>query len=212
MEATQAIIVCVASSFSWVSILTPLIVFASLMVAIMGVRSARASARQRATLDMIEKVESAPHYRSLHSAFSYHRRQQSFARLHNPTEEKDKTERQAVLDYLNHYELVSIGISAEILDAEFYRDWMLGPFVRDWNAAAAFVQRERWKWDSEKGKWTYHARLYENYQATASKWSREAINLDDKHSDPPLKPSGPGDEAMPETNGEESEARSQNPS
>ncbi len=86
-EAAQAVIVCVASSFSWVSLLTPLIVLISIGVAFLGVRSARASARQRATLDMIEKVESAPHYRSLHAVFSYHRRQDSFSRLHNPTED-----------------------------------------------------------------------------------------------------------------------------
>ena len=168
-EATQTFIVCVASLFSWVSLVTPVIVFGSLIVAIIGVRSSRASARQRATLDMIEKVESAPHYRSLHSVFSYHRRQGTFGRLHSPTEEKDKSERQAVLDYLNHYELVSIGICKNILDAEIYRDWMLSPFVRDWNAASNFIQRERWKSDTKVKAWTYHARLFENYQRVACK-------------------------------------------
>jgi len=200
-EATQAIIVCVASSFSWVSLLTPLTVLGSLCVAILGVRSARASACQRATLDMIEKVESAPHYRDLHTVFAYHRRQGTFSRLHNPTEEKDKRERQSVLDYINHYELVSIGIRNKILDADFYRDWMLSPFVRDWNACAEFVQRERWKWDNEKRVWTYHAKLFENYQAIACRWSSEAIKLDECFSNPPTTPSGPGDEAFPETDG-----------
>lgn len=202
-EAAQAVIVCVASSFSWVSLLTPLIVLISIGVAFLGVRSARASARQRATLDMIEKVESAPHYRSLHAVFSYHRRQDSFSRLHNPTEEKGKSERQAVLDYLNHYELVSIGIREQILDAEFYRNWMLSPFVRDWNAAANFIQRERWKWDSKQSLWTYHDPLFENYQFMAKKWSYEAVDLSRNSSGPPDVPSGPGDEALPDTDGEQ---------
>lgn len=150
---------------------------------------------------MIEKVESAPHYCSLHSVFSYHRRQGSFERLHNPTEEKDKDERQAVLDYLNHHELVSIGIRTEILDAKFYRDWMLGPSVRDWNAAANFTQRERWKWNAEQGCWKYHSPLFENFQAVACEWSSEAIVLNETYSSPPGAPSGPGDEALPETDG-----------
>jgi hypothetical protein len=200
-EAAQAMIVCVASSFNWVSLLTPAIILVSVIVAYFGVQTARGSMRQRATLDMIEKVESAPHYRSLHSVFSYHRRQDSFSRLHDPQEEKDKSERQAVLDYLNHYELVSIGIRRKILDSEFYRSWMLSPFVRDWNAAAEFIQRERWKWDEQKSKWYYHHPLYENYQFVAESWSPEVIKLNENTSGPPSAPSGPGDESFPEADG-----------
>jgi len=146
-----------------------------------------------------------PHYRGLHAVFSYHRRQNSFSRLHSPTEEKDKAERQSVLDYLNHYKLVAIGIREDILDADIYRDWMLSPFVRDWNAAADFIQRERWKWDSDKRTWTYHKPLFTNYQAVARLWSSEAVDLSEAYSVPPQAPSGPGDEAFPETDGARSE-------
>lgn len=151
---------------------------------------------------MIEKVESTPHYRSQHSVFSYHRRQDSFERLHNPTEEKDRAERQAVLGYLNQYELVSIGIRKEILDADFYRDWMLGPFVRDWNAATTFIQRERWKWSEENSCWEYYSPLFENFQHIAMLWSDDAIRLNEHYSPPPEEPSGPGDEALPKTDGD----------
>ncbi len=173
----------------------------SAVVALLGVRSARATARQRATLDLIEKVESTPHYRGLHSVFSYHRRQSTFDRLHDPLEEKDKDERQKVLDYLNHYELVAIGIRHAILDGKIYKAWMLGPFVRDWNASAAFIQRERWKWDANGASWIYHARLYENYQSVAQTWSTDATDIDEGASRPPRAPSGPGDEALPEADG-----------
>lgn len=163
----------------------------------------RKTARQRATLDMIEKVESTPHYRDLHSVFSYHRRQDSFHRLHNPSEEKDKQERQALLDYLNHYELVSIGISKKILDAEIYKEWMLGPFIRDWNAASSFIQRERWKWDEAAAKWRYHSPLFANYQSVAKLWSAKAVDLDQTSSSPPEEPTGPGDESLPEAHRKE---------
>jgi len=147
---------------------------------------------------MIEKVESTHHYQLLHAAFSYHRRQDTFARLHDPQETKDKSERQSVLDYLNHYELVSIGLQKRILDDKIYRDWMRGPFVRDWNAAATFIQRERWKWDEEKKDWHYHYPLFENYQAVATRWSDEAIILIEDEKDRPKSPAGPGDEALPD--------------
>jgi Domain of unknown function (DUF4760) len=45
-------------------------------------------------------------------------------------------------DYINHYELVAIGIRSNILDERMYRTWMEGPFVRDFNSAADFIQSE----------------------------------------------------------------------
>lgn len=196
-EATRALIVCVASSFSWWSLLTPAVVAISALAAAWGVVQARATARKRATLDLIEKFESTDHYRGLHAIFMYHRRSDSFERLHNPREEKDRTERQAVLDYLNHYELVAIGILNGILDEEFYRTWMKGPFVRDWNAAATFIQRERWKQADGADDFVYYRRLFENFQQVACAWGRAAVRLTAESGGRPLRPEGPGDEHLP---------------
>jgi len=195
---TQAITVCVTSSFSWWHLLTPVVITFSAIAAWRSISASRETARKRATIDLIEKVESTPHYRELHKVFSYHRRTNGFDRLHNPTEEKDKDERQSILDYLNHYELVSIGIQQDILDADSYKGWMLGPFIRDWNAASSFIQRERWKWDNTANDWEYHAQLFENYQTVVCEWSNEAICLTKEHSGPPNTPEGPGDEALPD--------------
>ncbi len=197
-EATQTLVVCVASSFNWIGLVGPAVILLSVAVAAYGVAMARASTRQRATLDMIEKVESTPYYQEQNSVFSYHRRQNGFAKLHSPAETKDREERRAILGYLNHYELVSIGIRRKILDEAFYREWMRGPFVRDWNAAADFIQRERWKWDAQSEKWDYHHVLFENFQKMACRWSEEAIVLTKSFSKPPEAPSGPGDEALPD--------------
>ncbi len=152
---------------------------------------------------MIEKVESAPHYRDLHEVFSKHRRQSTFGRLHDPTED-EKDERQSVIDYLNHYELVAIGIRERILDAKFYRNWMESAFVRDWNAAADFIQYERWRWSTVEEKWTYHRQIFGNYQVMANEWSSQAVNLTEATSGPPDAPSGPGDDALPEPDGRSS--------
>lgn len=196
-EAAQATIVCVASSFNWLYLASLCLVFISVIVATWGVRTARASARQRATLDLIEKVESTPHYQELNRAFSYRRRTDTFAALHSPTEVKDQEDRRKVSNFLNHYELVSIGISEKILDEKFYRNWMAGPFIRDWNAASEFIQNERWKWDAAAKKWIYHAQVFENYQDLATRWSSQAIRLTAETMPPPKLPSGPGDEAYP---------------
>jgi hypothetical protein len=157
---------------------------------------------------MIEKVESTEHYKQVNVTFSSYRRSGGFDSLHNPANEAAKKDRQSVLDYLNNYELVAIGIRAKILDEKFYKKWMLGPFVRDWNAAADFIQRERWKWDEDIRKWKYHSQLFDHYQYLAVKWSKEARVLNRRTSSPPASPEGPGDEAYPDTTGDKDESAS----
>ncbi|NVK14941.1 MAG: DUF4760 domain-containing protein [Rhodobacteraceae bacterium] len=179
-------------------LLSPIVLVIGVYVALRNIGAAKETARRKATLDMIEKVESMPHYRAMHETFAYHRRLDSFLRLIDPQETKDREERTNVHDYLNHYELVSIGIKNEILDEDFYKSWMKGPFVRDWNAAAKFVQRERWKYDADTKTWTYHEQLFEHFQSIAVAWSEEAKRLDKNTSGPPKKPEGPGDEAYPD--------------
>lgn len=187
-------LVCAASSFSWVSFLTPAVVVLSVIVAAFGVLSARKSARQRATLDMIEKAESAEHYRSLHKVFLSRRTSGGLGDLNAPKNDHDGKERLQVMDYLNHYELVSIGVLAKILDKDIYREWMLGPFIRDWNAAAGFIQRERWKWDGGKRKWVYYSEIFANYQKVALMWSSDAADITEQTSGPPGRPEGAADE------------------
>lgn len=199
----QTTIVCIASSFSWIAFFTLLIIVISVFVAAVGVLSASKVARQRATLDMIEKVESTPHYRVIQSRFSEYRTTGKFGDLHVPDTPEKKRHRKAVFDYLNHYELVAIGIRNNTLDAAIYRSWMLGPFVRDWNAAADFVQRVRWKYDPESARWTYRHQVFENYQKVARSWSRDAIDLNEDYAEPPPQPEGPGDEFLPEPDGME---------
>ena len=109
----------------------------------------------------------------------------------------DKPFRKKVFEYLNHYEMISIGMRQGILDEKIYRAWMEGAFVRDWNAAADFIQRERWKID-DAGIWSYRASIYQNYQKMACDWSTEARGLTKESSSPPVTAAGPGDDALPE--------------
>lgn len=195
------IIVCTAApEFQWWTLLTPALVLLSVLIAYFALRNARAIARQKATLDLIEKMETDDHYRQLSDRFSLLRRSGGFGHLNEPSA-GDAKDRRAVLDYLNHYEIVAIGIRENILDSRFYRKWMEGTFVRDWNAAAQFVQRERWK--HNKQGWTYRASVYEHYQLMACKWSADAVRLSQASSRPPAAPQGAGDEALPRSSDEQ---------
>ena len=160
--------------------------------------NARRVAREKATLDLIEKVESGEHYRKIVTTFSELRRGRGFAHLSNPTSAEGLEARRCVNDYLNHYELVSIGILSGLLDEGVYRAWMRGPFVRDWNAASEWIQRERWK-RLEDGTWEYYGQVFMNYEIMARRWSHEAKALDETTSGPPgdADAGGPSDEPLP---------------
>jgi Domain of unknown function (DUF4760) len=185
VEATPTVIVCVASSFDWVALVGLAVIMVSVVVAWQSLKAAKASAAKRATLDMIEKAESTPYYHELYLNFAYHCRQKSLSSLHDAKEERDRKERQQVVSYLNHYKIVSIGIKEGILDENYYKEWMKGYFISDWNDASDFIQGLRWKWKENLRKWEYHPEIYKNYQTVACKWGNSAIRLDQTRSGPP---------------------------
>lgn len=155
--------------------ITPTILLLSSTIALLALWNARIVAREKATIDLIEKVESTPHYRALNNRFSELRRSGDFLHLVDPVPDDHAPDRAALIDYLNHYELIALGINRRILDERFYYRWMRGAFVRDWNAAAAWIQRERWQQHGRR--WKYHGRTYAQYQRVACRWSRQARRL-----------------------------------
>lgn len=196
-EATRTI-VCIVQPSDWRIYITPALVFVSACIAYAAILNARQVARQRATLDLIEKVESGDHYRKIVQTFTELRRGDGFGHLNDPKIAEDKETRRCVNDYMNHYEMVSIGILTGILDEKFYRQWMRGPFVRDWNAAAEWVQRERWKRQPD-GTWQYYDATFCSFEKLARKWSPTAVKLGRTFGGPPPddEAGGPGDEPIP---------------
>jgi len=153
---------------------TPTLVATSAIIALRALYNTRRLARQKATLDLIEKTESTEHYRAISSTFSRLRRSDRLRSIENPKTDEDKRDRQDVLDFLNHYELVAIGIREGILDGKIYQAWMLSAFIRDWNAAADIIQAERWRLNQNGTDWIYHAKVFASYGWLACKWSRSA--------------------------------------
>lgn len=178
---------------------SPIVIAISAVIALQSIKSAARTARIRATLDMIEKVESTDRYVKMQAAFSKYRQDGNLGSLNSPTTKARNADRDLVVAYLNHYELVAIGIQKGALDENYYGSWMKGPLVRDWNAAAKFIQRERWKWDASSNRWIYRDVVWANFGNLAWRWSVEAKKLDESFAPPPTKPAGVGDEAFPKT-------------
>ncbi|TRW18054.1 DUF4760 domain-containing protein [Glacieibacterium frigidum] len=198
------------AAFPYAFLLAPLAtilgVCAAIFVARASIKNARDTARLKATLDLIEKAESSDFYLRINASFTRVRRENLFDRLDDPNDVDSKALRLDVGAYLNHYELVAIGIENRILDEAMYRLWMAGPFVRDWNAAADWIQRERWRRGTAEA-WVYRDGIYATYQTVACRWSKEARRLVagappvDTPDVPGGTPISPGDEPLPDTSG-----------
>jgi hypothetical protein len=195
---------CTADAEPWwrttISVVTPLLVLASASIAWRSLGNSRAIARKKATLDLIEKVESTDHYRAAARAFDAVRRLGRFGVLHDPKTDEDKVYRRQVLGYIGHYELIAIGIQRDVLDETIYRSWMRSHVAMEWNAAADFIQNERWRLNAAGTDMEYRRQLFENFQWMACRWSPEARKLDRNSSPKPAVPTGmiaPGDVALP---------------
>ncbi|AQR62657.1 hypothetical protein BZG35_14115 [Brevundimonas sp. LM2] len=168
----------------------------ALGLALTQLSTARGIARMRATLDLIEKAESSEHYIGVTRVFSDYRRREAFLDLVDPPDAL-RSDRFAVLGYLNHYETIALFIRKSVLDGPTYRDWIIGTLVRDWNAASTFVQRERWGWDPHTRTWVYDPSLLQALEGLACSWSSSAIRLSDGSGPPPTVAPGREDDPLP---------------
>lgn len=187
------------------ALVPPMLIAASALVAMFAVMKNEEVNRKRATLDLIEKSESSDHYKQVNLTFRKFfgttSKPENRAFLHDPKTEWGWTARREVQQFLNHYELIAIGINSKSLHAKTYRDWMMTVFVRDWNSAADYIQRERWQFDEKGEKWLYRRKVYRNFEKLARRWARksklELRKISEKTTPPPERPSGPGDFALP---------------
>ena len=75
----------------------------------------------------------------------------------------------SVIDrYLNHYEIVSVGIAQEILDKKTYELWMKSAFVNDWNCACVYISKVR-KLSPR------NANNYVEYETLAKEWGGDPL-------------------------------------
>jgi Domain of unknown function (DUF4760) len=154
----------------------------SLFAALYTVYINRRTARIKATLDLIEASESKDRYLDLYKNYKDYRDSEEFRNgVILPTTEDHKTNRRLCFDFLNHYELVAVGIKEGILDERFYKTWMEYAVVRDYRAAFSLIQSAR----SPTTENTSDISAYSEWEELCVKWGAERI--------PPVSPSAPAD-------------------
>jgi hypothetical protein len=172
-EATPVVmtIESVASLSDWA---TPIILLLSAALAAhwsrRTIKENRRIAREKATLDLIERSETHGHYQSLYENFRHVREDSGgLSQLIQPTNPALQKQRQDVLAFLNHYELISLGCHKGILDEELYKKWMRSAVVRDWEAAEAFIVALRYP-DGSREDGKRRPALFEHFEGLATQW------------------------------------------
>lgn len=161
-----------ASSFDIAFLASPLAIVVvgwfSIRIANKAIETNQAIARKKASLDLMISVETGEAFEQARATFVEVYRTRSFERVCSPKSDHDRACRVKVHAYLNHYEAVSLGIEARILDEGMYKSWMKTVFVRDFVRAAEFIDRER-----RNGGEDYNSRLFEKFQYYAERWAPE---------------------------------------
>ncbi|MEO4043658.1 DUF4760 domain-containing protein [Hoeflea sp. CAU 1731] len=172
-EAAQ-VIVCAASSFWWVA--PSILAISALSAGVLSwisINTNREIARKRATLDLIERSESTEYYQELYRAFTDIRKDNGgFEQIIYPTNPEVIKQRQMVINYLNHYEIIALGIFEGILDEKVYKSYMRSTVVRDWLAAEPFIQHIRTP-TPDSGSEVSALKAFSNFETLALKWSPE---------------------------------------
>lgn len=146
-------------------------------------------ARRRATIDFIEAYESGTVYREANRCFRKRRLNSqsdsldneappsagSLRELAGTSDPELLTDREHINNFLNHHELLAIGMNRGALDKKFYRAWMQGPVIRDWRAARPYVQRERWKLNEDQDEMVYKQDIWCQFEKLAIEWSDNEI-------------------------------------
>lgn len=173
-EAAHTIVCAASSSFWWV---TPLILAISASIAgylsWKSIQTNRDIARKRATLDLIERSESGPYYQELYRTFTDIRRDNGgFDQIINPTNPEIVKQRQMVINYLNHYEIIALGIFESILDEKVYKGYMRSTVVRDWFASENFIRHIRSP-TPDSGSEVSASAAFSNFEKLALRWAPE---------------------------------------
>lgn len=164
----------------WALVLPPSILAVSALVALSLLAFNVWSSHDKKRLDTILRVidlEQAENFRFLASQFLLIRSQGILLRLNDPITNEERKLRTDLQVYLNHYEIVAIGIRNKILSRSIYKSWMGSVVARVWNQSADYIQIERLKGVTDDTS-KYNASLYENFEWLAQEFSKNTIKID----------------------------------
>ncbi len=112
------------------------------IIAFWGVIVQRATARRKATLEFIQKMEADNDFLQANRIFASLTRSDNIAK-YALQENVDTEEAQAIKVVLNQFELASVGIQNGILDYDMFKMWCRGWVLETYNHVSAFIDELR---------------------------------------------------------------------
>lgn len=166
---TQAFnVVCeVAASYGPTLVSGGAILIGAIIAACMAnntIKTQRDIARKSATMDLIRATEEQDYYSTILSAYQEmkERNDKGLTALHDG----HVKDRNHVLAFLSHHELIAVGIKEEILDERMYREWMETPYVTVWEEAKIYILKRQEE----------NTKAYVNFKDLAERWIKERDN------------------------------------
>jgi hypothetical protein len=154
-QPTATIVIgLIATGFAWIAVATN-----------------RWSARMRATLDLLERLETSEHHLKRYRTFRKVRLETNgIHRIIQISRDENETERDLCVDFLNMYEFISLGIRKGILDEVYFRQAYEPTIIRDWDAAKPLIIDMRHPADPKAGPGD--PSYYEHFEWLAVRWKR----------------------------------------
>ena len=130
----------------WVLLASPIVLIVSVLIAAAVFwqnQRTHTRARRMDTLVRILDVEMSDKYRLDHDSFVRVRDERLWQYIITAERKEDIELRRRVYGYLNHYEVVALGVQENLFSKKIYKKWMGSILVRDWNDSVDFVEEMR---------------------------------------------------------------------
>lgn len=101
-------------------------------------------------------------YGTLQKLYQRAKRREEAPQLFDIPSEHEIEDFKTVQYYLNHFEIIAIGIDNKILDEKFYKNWMKNNFIATWKNSEELIRKWR-----EEGNYDKYFNRLEHY---AEKW------------------------------------------
>jgi hypothetical protein len=150
--------------------LSPLAILASASIgatmAAVSIMQSRKTARTKATLDLVLNHQESEYRETLANEFRQYRDDESGLKsiLEN-NHSAIIASKSKIFEFLNYYEVISVGFDHGILDQQFYYQFWKSPFIRDWNSSKDFIKLLQ----------KTNPKIFENFEKYALAWEKDEL-------------------------------------
>lgn len=137
------------------------------IAALATIVSNKINSQQRATIDLILHQKIDVNLIEAKKIWSEVKNNEQFEELACKENEKDTQRRPHILNILNNYEFIALGVRTGAFHEKTYKRAFYGVLTRDWDSCEAFITALRRQQGSET--------LFQEFEALAKKWKKKPL-------------------------------------